>query len=53
MVSESNLTNNLILIDVDRSALAAAKVYGIMDDLHMTTNDFATAISILFGKLIS
>lgn len=21
-----------------------------MDDLHMSTNDFATAISILFGK---
>ena len=36
--------------DIDRSALAAAKVYGIMDDLNMTTNDFATAISILFGK---
>lgn len=53
MVSELSLTNNLTLIDVDRSALAAAKVYGIMDDLHMTTNDFATAISILFGKLIS
>lgn len=47
-----SLTNNIILIDVDRSALAAAKVYGIMDDLHMTTNDFATAISILFGKTI-
>ncbi|KAH8901233.1 MFS general substrate transporter [Thozetella sp. PMI_491] len=33
---------------VDKSALAAAKVYGIMEDLNMTTNDFATAISILF-----
>ncbi|EON97205.1 putative mfs transporter protein [Phaeoacremonium minimum UCRPA7] len=37
-----------ILNYVDRSALAAAKVYGIMDDLNMTTSDFATAISILF-----
>lgn len=35
---------------VDKSALAASKVYGIMDDLNMTTNDFATAISILFGE---
>ncbi|GAM38009.1 hypothetical protein TCE0_033r08409 [Talaromyces pinophilus] len=41
-----------ILNYVDRSALAAAKVYGIMDDLHMTTNDFATAISILFAGYI-
>ncbi|KAL1902336.1 hypothetical protein Sste5346_001312 [Sporothrix stenoceras] len=37
-----------ILNYVDRSALAAAKVYGIMDDLGMTTQQFATAISILF-----
>ncbi|KAH8881032.1 MFS general substrate transporter [Thozetella sp. PMI_491] len=37
-----------ILNYVDRSALAAAKVYGIMGDLNMSTNDFATAISILF-----
>lgn len=38
---------------VDKSALAASKVYGIMDDLNMSTNDFATAISILFGELQS
>ncbi|CAK7246175.1 MAG: hypothetical protein STHCBS139747_007798 [Sporothrix thermara] len=37
-----------ILNYVDRSALAAAKVYGLMDDLGMTTQQFATAISILF-----
>ncbi|OKL59295.1 hypothetical protein UA08_05219 [Talaromyces atroroseus] len=41
-----------ILNYVDRSALAAAKVYGIMDDLNMTTNNFATAISILFAGYI-
>lgn len=33
---------------VDRSALAATKVYGIMEDLGMNTTDFATVISILF-----
>ncbi|SPO01722.1 related to nicotinamide mononucleotide permease [Cephalotrichum gorgonifer] len=33
---------------VDRSALAATKLYGIMDDLNMDTTQFATAISILF-----
>ncbi|KAH8647887.1 major facilitator superfamily domain-containing protein [Xylariales sp. PMI_506] len=37
-----------ILNYVDRSALAATKVYGITDELHMTTTQFATAISILF-----
>ncbi|KAI1400811.1 major facilitator superfamily domain-containing protein [Hypoxylon fuscum] len=37
-----------ILNYVDRSALAATKVYGIMEDLGMSTSDFATAISILF-----
>jgi hypothetical protein len=39
-----------ILNYVDRSALAATKVYGIMEDLNMSTSDFATAISILFGQ---
>lgn len=39
-----------VSLDVDRSALAATKVYGITDDLGMSTQDFATAISILFGK---
>jgi hypothetical protein len=34
--------------DVDRSALAATKVYGIMEDLNMNNAQFATAISILF-----
>ena len=38
-----------ILNYVDRSALAATKVYGIMDDLNMNSAQFATAISILFG----
>ncbi|CAI6086743.1 hypothetical protein V2G26_009724 [Clonostachys chloroleuca] len=37
-----------ILNYVDRSALAATKVYGIMEDLGMDTAQFATAISILF-----
>ncbi|KAK7952944.1 hypothetical protein PG988_013638 [Apiospora saccharicola] len=32
------------------SALAASKVYGITDDLHMSEQEFATAISILFGE---
>ncbi len=41
----------MVWIDVDRSALAATSVYGIKTDLGMTTADFATAISILFGKL--
>lgn len=39
-----------ILNYVDRSALAATKVYGIMDDLGMNNQQFATAISILFGE---
>ena len=39
-----------ILNYVDRSALAATKVYGIMNDLGMSQSQFATAISILFGK---
>lgn len=38
-----------ILNYVDRSALAATKVYGIMDDLGMNESQFATAIAILFG----
>ncbi|KAK7994152.1 hypothetical protein PG989_007533 [Apiospora arundinis] len=37
-----------ILNYVDRSALAASKVYGITKDLKMSEQDFATAISILF-----
>ncbi|KAK8123986.1 MFS general substrate transporter [Apiospora kogelbergensis] len=37
-----------ILNFVDRSALAASKVYGITKDLNMSERDFATAISILF-----
>lgn len=41
-----------ILNYIDRSGLAATKVYGIMDDLNMNTSQFATAISILFGKCI-
>lgn len=37
-----------ILNYIDRQNLAAAKLQGIMDDLNMTTQQFATAISILF-----
>ncbi|POR31077.1 Pantothenate transporter, putative [Tolypocladium paradoxum] len=37
-----------ILNYIDRQNLAAAKLQGITDDLHMTTQQFATAISILF-----
>lgn len=39
-----------ILNYIDRQALAATRVYGIMDDLGMTEAQFATAISILFGR---
>lgn len=37
-----------ILNYVDRQNLAAAKLQGITEDLNMTTQQFATAISILF-----
>lgn len=37
-----------ILNYIDRQNLAAAKLQGIMDDLNMTTQQFATAVSILF-----
>ncbi|PWN88763.1 putative pantothenate transporter [Acaromyces ingoldii] len=37
-----------ILNYVDRQNLSAAKLQGIMEDLHMSTQQFATAISILF-----
>lgn len=37
-----------ILNYIDRQNLAAAKLQGITDDLNMTTEEFATAISILF-----
>ncbi|KAK6811774.1 hypothetical protein RU639_012324 [Aspergillus parasiticus] len=37
-----------ILNYVDRQNLAAAKLQGIMEDLNMTTQQFATAVSILF-----
>lgn len=37
-----------ILNYIDRQSLSAAKLQGIMEDLDLTTNDFATAISILF-----
>jgi len=37
-----------ILNYIDRQNLAAAKLQGIMEDLNMTTQEFATAISILF-----
>lgn len=37
-----------ILNYIDRQNLAAAKLQGITKDLHMTTQQFATSISILF-----
>lgn len=37
-----------ILNYIDRQNLSAAKLQGITDDLHMTTQQFATSISILF-----
>ncbi|OAA64577.1 Major facilitator superfamily domain, general substrate transporter [Niveomyces insectorum RCEF 264] len=37
-----------ILNYVDRQNLASAKLQGITTDLHMTTQQFATAVSILF-----
>lgn len=37
-----------ILNYIDRQNLAAAKLEGIMQDLNMTTQQFATSISILF-----
>ncbi|RSH82266.1 hypothetical protein EHS25_005976 [Saitozyma podzolica] len=37
-----------ILNYVDRQNLAAAKLQGILTDLHLSTTQFATAISILF-----
>jgi MFS family permease len=37
-----------ILNYIDRQNLAAAKLHGITDDLNMTTQQFATAVSILF-----
>jgi len=39
---------SLLILDIDRQNLAAAKLAGIMEDLNMTTQQFATAISILF-----
>ncbi|KAJ5729393.1 major facilitator superfamily domain-containing protein [Penicillium malachiteum] len=37
-----------ILNYIDRQNLASAKLQGITEDLHMTTQQFATAVSILF-----
>ncbi|PYH71217.1 pantothenate transporter [Aspergillus vadensis CBS 113365] len=37
-----------ILNYIDRQNLASAKLQGIMEDLHMSTDQFATAVSILF-----
>ncbi|KAJ6014047.1 hypothetical protein N7540_008638 [Penicillium herquei] len=37
-----------ILNYIDRQNLASAKLQGITEDLHMTTEQFATAVSILF-----
>lgn len=35
--------------DIDRQNLSAAKLQGIMTDLHMTVDQFSTTISILYG----
>ncbi|KAF2970470.1 hypothetical protein GQX73_g3098 [Xylaria multiplex] len=37
-----------ILNYIDRQNLAAAKLQGILEDLHLSTQQFATAVSILF-----
>lgn len=37
-----------ILNYIDRQNLGAAKLQGIMEDLNMNTDQFATAVSILF-----
>ncbi|WRT70324.1 uncharacterized protein IL334_007322 [Kwoniella shivajii] len=41
-----------ILNYIDRQNLAAAKLQGILDDLHMTTQQFASAIAILYAGYI-
>ncbi|WVR07255.1 hypothetical protein IAU60_004296 [Kwoniella sp. DSM 27419] len=41
-----------VLNYIDRNNLAAAKLQGIMTDLHMTTQQFATAIAILYAGYI-
>jgi len=46
-VVESNTAD---MADIDRQNLAVSKLQGIMTDLNMTTQQFATAISILFGE---
>jgi hypothetical protein len=38
------------MVDIDRQNLAATKLQGIMQDLNMNTQQFATAISILYGE---
>ncbi|QRD92491.1 permease of the major facilitator superfamily [Aspergillus flavus] len=45
---ELNTLNKKIVRKVDFLNLAAAKLQGIMEDLNMTTQQFATAVSILF-----
>ncbi|KAK6909495.1 hypothetical protein I203_103514 [Kwoniella mangroviensis CBS 8507] len=41
-----------VLNYIDRQNFASAKLQGIMDDLHMTTQQFATAIAILYAGYI-
>lgn len=36
-------------IDIDRQNLAVSKLQGIMDDLDLTTQQFATCVSVLFA----
>lgn len=41
-----------ILNFLDRANLGAAKVQGIMKDLHLSTQQFAACISLLYGLLL-
>jgi len=40
------------LADIDRQNLAATRLQGILEDLNMDAQQFATAIAILYGELI-
>lgn len=42
----------LTVADIDRQNLAAAKLQGVMEDLNMSEEMFATAIAVLFASYI-
>ncbi|KAJ5317954.1 hypothetical protein N7508_002462 [Penicillium antarcticum] len=48
LICSSHDWNLYILNYIDRQNLAAAKLQGIMEDLNMSIEQFATAVSILF-----